>query len=197
MPRVLAPFLLPGSDDPNNPENRCRLPPSQGNFWQSPAFTNFEAMAAYWRVKSWQVNITVSGPVVGSIACGASMNAGDETQLVCGKEASGFVEAEMFSPLQEITVDALLLVNVSAIGIGVLLEFRDYPEGGDSFILWDTTDSSGGNQIILTMGSITKNLVGEYFGSDAYPDVIATGTMTAVEWWSYDGLYDTSTGEPL
>ena len=95
MPRVLAPFLLPGSDDPDNPENRCRLPPSQGNFWQTPLFTNAQAMIAYWRVRKWRVDITVSGGVVGSIGCDVEMNVPNESELVCGQVASGFGEAEM------------------------------------------------------------------------------------------------------
>ena len=196
MARVLAPFLLPGSDDPDNPENRCRLPPSQGNFWQTPLFTNAQAMIAYWRVKKWRVDITVSGSVVGSIGCNVEMNVANESELVCSQVASGFKEAEMEVSGEGYDTDVFLYVDVSPLGIFISLEFNDFPEGGDSFTQWNTTNSSGSNQITLTMGSITKNLVGEYFGS-GLPAPIATGTMTAVEWWSYDGLYNTSTGEPL
>ena len=191
MPRVLAPFLLPGSDDPDNSQNRCRLPPSQGNFWQTPLFTNAQAMIAYWRVRKWRVDIDVSGGVVGSIGCDVEMNVAIESQLVCSQIASGFAEAEMSSST------TFLIVDVSPFGIFIRLEFFGYPEGGDSAIQFGTTNSSGSNQITLTIGSITKNLIGQYFGSDPFPEVTATGTMNAVEWWSYDGLYNTSTGEPL
>lgn len=190
MARVLAPFLLPGSDDPDNPDNRCRLPPSQGNFWQTPLFTNAQAMIAYWRVRKWRVDINVSGGVVGSIGCDVEMNVANESQLVCSQIASGFAEAEMSLGT------TFLIVDVSPFGIFIRVEFNGYPEGGDSAIQIGTTNSSGSNQVTLTMGSITKNLVGEYSRPD-YPEPIATGTMNAVEWWSYDGLYSTSTGEPL
>ena len=196
MPRVLAPFLLPGSDDPDNPENRCRLPPSQGNFWQTPLFTNAQAMIAYWRVRKWRVDVAVSGGVVGSIGCDVEMNVANESQLVCSQIASGFAEAEMEVPLDEYNTPVFLFVDVSPVGILIDVTFNSFPEGGDSLMLFGTTNSSGSNQITLTMGGITKNLVGEYFGT-GQPIPTATGTMTAVEWWSYDGLYSTSTGEPL
>ena len=197
MPQVLAPFLLPGSDDPVDPNNKCRLPPSQGNFWQTPLFTNAEAMLAYWRVRKWRVDIEVSGPVIGSIGCDVVMDAGDESQLVCGPSADGFEEIEMPVTDEQYDTNVLLIVDVFPSGIFINLEFSDYPEGGDSLIQWGTTSSSGSNQITLTMGNITKNLVGKWLGSDQYDAVTATGTMEAVEWWSYDGLYNTSTGEPL
>jgi hypothetical protein len=196
MARVLAPFLLPGSDDPNNPQNRCRLPPSQGNFWQTPLFTNAQAMIAYWRVRKWRVDITISGGVVGSIGCDVEMNVADESQLVCSQTASGFGEAEMSVPSRGFDTTVFLIVDVSPFGIFITVEFDDFPEGGDTNMQFGTTNSSGSNQITLTMGSITKNLVGEYFGSGS-PVPIATGTMNAIQWWSYDGLYNTSTGEPL
>jgi hypothetical protein len=196
MPRILAPFLLPGSDDPENSQNRCRLPPSQGNFWQTPLFTNAQAMIAYWRVRKWRVDITVSGSVVGSIGCDVEMNIANESQLVCSQVASGLGEAEMEVSGEGYNSDVFLYVDVSPLGIFIRVEFNDFPEGGDSLTEWGTTNSSGSNQITLTMGGITKNLVGEYSGS-GFPVPIATGTMNAVEWWSYDGLYNTSTGEPL
>ena len=196
MARVLAPFLLPGSDDPDNPENRCRLPPSQGNYWQTPLFTNTQAMIAYWRVRKWRVDITFSGGVVGSIGCDVEMNVANESQLVCSQIASGFGEAEMEVPLEGYNTTVLLIVDVSPFGIFIRVEFNGFPEGGDSVMQFGTTNSSGSNQITLTMGGITKNLVGEYFGT-GQPIPTATGTMTAVEWWSYDGLYSTSTGQRL
>jgi len=196
MPRVLAPFLLPGSDDPDNPENRCRLPPSQGNYWQTPLFTNAQAMIAYWRVRKWRVDIDVSGGVVGSIGCDVEMNVANESQLVCSQIASGFGEAEMTVTDEGYNVLVLLLVDVSPFGIFIRVEFNGFPEGGDSLMQFGTTNSSGSNQVTLTMGSITKNLVGEYFGT-GFPVPIATGTMNAIQWWSYDGLYNTSTGQPL
>ena len=196
MARVLAPFLFPGSSDPNDPDNRCTIPPSQGNYWQTPLFTNAQAMIAYWRVRKWRVDVAVSGGVVGSIGCDVEMNVADESQLVCSQTASGFGEAEMPVTDEGYDTDVVLDVGVFPFGIFINVEFLDYPEGGDSLIQWGTTNSSGSNQITLTMGSITKNLVGEYFGSGS-PVPIATGTMNAVEWWSYDGLYNTSTGEPL
>jgi len=196
MARVLAPFLFPGSSDPNDPNNRCTIPPSQGNYWQTPLFTNAQAMIAYWRVRKWRVDVAVSGGVVGSIGCDVEMNVANESQLVCSQTASGFGEAEMPVTDEGYDTDVVLDVGVFSFGIFINVEFLDYPEGGDSLIQWGTTNSSGSNQITLTMGSITKNLVGEYFGSGS-PVPIATGTMNAVEWWSYDGLYNTSTGEPL
>jgi hypothetical protein len=187
MSRVLAPFLLPGSDDPNDPFNRCRLPPSQGNFWQTPAFTNAEAMFAYWRVRKWRVDVDVSGAVVGSIGCNVEMDAGNESQLVCAPSARKSVETRMPVPVlgPEYETDVVLAVDVFSFGIFIDVDFFDYPEGGDSLIQWGTTNSSGSNQITLTMGSITKNLVGQYFGSEQYPEVTATGTMNAVEFWPY------------
>lgn len=196
MPRVVAPFLLPGSDDPNNPENRCRLPPSQGNFWQTPLFTNAQAMIAYWRVRKWRVDITVSGGVVGSIGCDVEMNVPNESELVCGQVASGFGEAEMEVPLDGYNTDVFLYVDVSPFGIFIQVEYNDFPEAGDSLTQLGTTNSSGSNQITLTMGNITKNLVGQYSGTGS-PVPIATGTMNAVQWWSYDGLYNTQTGARL
>jgi len=153
-------------------------------------------MIAYWRVRKWRVDIDVSGGVVGSIGCDVEMNIANESQLVCSQIASGFGEAEMTVTDEGYNVLVLLLVDVSPLGIFIRLEFNGYPEGGDSAIQIGTTNSSGSSQVTLTMGSITKNLVGEYFGSGS-PVPIATGTMNAVEWWSYDGLYNTSTGQPL
>ena len=196
MARVLAPFLFPGSSDPNDPNNRCTIPPSQGNYWQTPLFTNAQAMIAYWRVRKWRVDVAVSGGVVGSIGCDVEMNVANESQLVCSQTASGFGEAEMPVTDEGYDTDVVLDVGVFSFGIFINVEFLDYPEGGDSLIQWGTTNSSGSNQITLTMGNITKDLVGQYFGSGS-PAPIATGTINAVEWWSYDGLYNTSTGEPL
>ena len=197
MPRIIAPFLLPGSNDPNDSFNKCRLPPSQGNFWQTPLFTNAEAMVAYWRVRKWRVDITVSGAVVGLIGCDVLMNAADESQLVCGQRAEKSEQAEMPVTGEGYDTDVFLYVDIRPFGIFIDLEFSDYPEGGDSVIRWGTTNSSGSNEIILTMGSITKNLVGKYFGSELYPAPTVTGTMNAVQWWSYGGTYNTQTGARL
>jgi hypothetical protein len=159
-------------------------------------FTNAQAMIAYWRVRKWRVDITVYGGVVGLIGCDVEMDVADESQLVCGQRAQGFGEAEMTVTDEGYDTLVLLLVDVFPSGIFIDLTFNSYPEGGDSLIQWNTTNSSGSNQIELKMGGITKNLVGEYFGSGS-PAPIATGTMEAVEWWSYGGTYNTSTGEPL
>jgi len=153
-------------------------------------------MIAYWRVRKWRVDIDVSGGVVGSIGCDVEMDVADESQLVCSQIASGFGEAEMSVPNQGYDTTVFLIVDVSSLGIFIRVEFNSFPEGGDSLMQFGTTNSSGSNQVTLTMGSITKNLVGAYFGS-GLPVPTATGTMNAVEWWSYDGLYNTSTGEPL
>jgi hypothetical protein len=153
-------------------------------------------MLAYWRVRKWRVNITASGGVVGSIGCDVEMNIADESQLVCGQRAQGFGEAEMFVPGDGIDTTVFLFVDVFPFSIFINLEFNDFPEGGDSLIQWNTTNSSGSNQIALKMGGITKNLQAQYSGGGT-PDPSATGTMEAIEWWSYDGLYNTSTGEPL
>ena len=199
MPRVLAPFLLPGSDDPDNPENRCRLPPSQGNYWQTPLFTNTEAMTAYWRVRKWRVDITVSGGVIGSIGCDVEMAVADETQLVCGQSAFESAQTAMaIKDIPGLPVTATLDVSVFSYGIYIYLDYEDFPEAGSSFTEWRTNDFSGSssNQITLTMGSITKNLLGQFIG-DVETQAIASGTMNAVQWWSYDGLYNTQTGELL
>ena len=153
-------------------------------------------MIAYWRVRKWRVDIDVSGGVVGSIGCDVEMNVANESQLVCSQIASGFGEAEMTVTDEGYNVLVLLLVDVSPFGIFIRVEFNGFPEGGDSLMQFGTTNSSGSNQVTLTMGSITKNLVGEYFGT-GFPVPIATGTMNAIQWWSYDGLYNTSTGQPL
>jgi hypothetical protein len=194
MARVLAPFLFPGSSDPNDPNNRCTIPPSQGNYWQTPLFTNAQAMIAYWRVRKWRIDVNVSDYVVGSIGCDVEMDATDESQLVCLRQADGFADGEMSVPTEGFDTGVYLEGIVNPFGIEIGLYFDSVPEGGDSFIKWETTDVSGPYQITLTMGSITKNLVGAY--SYSLP-ITATGTMNAVEWWSYDGLYNTSTGEPL
>jgi hypothetical protein len=153
-------------------------------------------MLAYWRVRKWRVNITVSGGVVGSIGCDVEMNIADELQLVCGQRAQGFEISEMSVPGYGIDTTVFLSADVFPFGIFIDLEFRDFPEGGDSLIQWATRDSYGSNQIALKMGGITKNLQGQYFGTgDPVPS--ATGTMEAIQWWSYDGLYNTSTGERL
>ena len=130
MARVLAPFLLPGSDDPNNQFNKCRLPPSQGNFWQTPLFTNAKAMIAYWRVRKWRVDVTVSGGVVGSIGCDVEMNVANESELVCSQIASGFAEAEMEVPLDGYNTSVFLFVDVSPVGILIDVAFNSFPEGG-------------------------------------------------------------------
>jgi hypothetical protein len=195
MARVLAPFLLPGSNDPADNYNKCRLPPSQGNFWQTPLFTNAQAMMAYWRVRKWKVDITVSGFVVGSISCDLDIIATDESDLVCGKQSSGNASTIMSTPSVESTTAVDLNVYLTAYEIRILINFENVPESGDSQIEWDTTSSSGSNQITLTIGDKTKNLVGAY-NSDAV-NVAATGTMKPVQWWSYDGLYNTKTGARL
>jgi hypothetical protein len=153
-------------------------------------------MIAYWRVRKWRVDITVFGGVVGLIGCDVEMDVADESQLVCGQRAQGFGEAEMSVPSVGIDITVFLFVDVFPFGIFIDLVFNNFPESADSLIQWDTTNSSGSNQVTLKMGTITKNLVGEDFGADS-PVPTATGTMEAVEWWSYGGTYNTSTGEPL
>jgi hypothetical protein len=151
-------------------------------------------MIAYWRVRKWRIDVNVSDYVVGSIGCDVEMDATDESQLVCLRQADGFADGEMSVPTEGFDTGVYLEGIVNPFGIEIGLYFDSVPEGGDSFIKWETTDVSGPYQITLTMGSITKNLVGAY--SYSLP-ITATGTMNAVEWWSYDGLYNTSTGEPL
>ena len=152
-------------------------------------------MIAYWRVRKWRVDITVSGGVVGLIGCDVEMDVADESQLVCGQRAQGFGEAEMTVD-EGYDINVRLVVDVFPFALFISLVFNSYPEGGDSGIQWDTTNSSGSNQIALKMGGITKNLQAQYSGGGT-PEPSATGTMEAVEWWSYGGTYNTSTGEPL
>ena len=194
MSKVLAPFLFPGSDDPDNPVNRCTIPPSQGNYWQTPLFTNAQAMTAYWRVRKWRIDINVSGDFNGTIGCDLEMNAADELELVCGRSGQGYSFTELYDPGEGEPIATQLFANVNAFGIGLDVEFS--PDEGDSFIEWGTTNSSGPSQIILTMGNITKSLGAQYDGP-SFRTVSATGIMGAIEWWSYDGLYNTSTGELL
>ena len=150
---------------------------------------------AYWRVRKWKVDITVSGFVVGSISCDLDIIATDESDLVCGKQSSGNASTIMSTPSVESTTAVDLNVYLTAYEIRILINFENVPESGDSQIEWDTTSSSGSNQITLTIGDKTKNLVGAY-NSDAV-NVAATGTMKPVQWWSYDGLYNTKTGARL
>ena len=154
-------------------------------------------MTAYWRVRKWRVDITVSGGVIGSIGCDVEMSVADETQLVCGQSA--FKSAQTAMAIQGgsgLPVTATLHVFVFQKGINITLDYENFPESGSSFTEWRTQDSSGSNQITLTMGSITKNLVGQFVG-DVETQAIASGTMNAVQWWSYDGLYNTQTGQRL
>ena len=156
-------------------------------------------MTAYWRVRKWRVDITVSGGVIGSIGCDVEMSVADETQLVCGQSA--FESAQTAMAIQDIPgliVTATLDVFVFPKGIYITLEYGNFPESGSSITEWRTEDSSGSssNQITLTMGSITKNLLGQFDG-DVETQPIASGTMNAVQWWSYDGIYNTQTGQRL
>ena len=194
MARVLAPIRQTG----------CNYLPSTSGFWKGPnpesVWTDEQAMAAYWRVKKWNLTGSVSGLVSGSCSCEIVVNASQESDLVCYTQSIS--SNELFSgditgfsaDIQPDGVVVILSVEYSKFDPDV---GRDVQVGGG--ITWfPATD--GSNEVIITLGGISRKMFGGYGGFQppgASDDVSATVSMTAVEWWSYDGLYNTSTGQPI
>ena len=154
-------------------------------------------MAAYWRVKKWNLTGSYSGLASGNVSCEIIVDKSQESDLVCYTQSSGgggsfsaniqpdgivvslYVEYEKIDPFNPINPGGLVLCN------GVFVWFPG---------------TSGGNQVTVTLGSINKVMSTNFFPSflpGSVNDISASVLMKAVEWWSYDGLYNTSTGQRI
>ena len=194
MARVLAPIRQTG----------CNFLPSTSGFWQGPnpesVWTDEQAMAAYWRVKKWNVTGSVSGLASGSCSCEIVVNASEESDLVCYTQS--------ISSEESVSGDITFIgADIQPDGIVIVLgvEYSKYdPDEGENvqvsggFTWFPATD--GSNQAIVTLGDISRKMFSLFspsFSPGESSDVSATVSMTAVEWWSYDGLYSTSTGQRI
>ena len=154
-------------------------------------------MAAYWRVKKWNLTASVSGLTSGNFSCEIIVDKPQESDLVCYTQSSGggslfsasiqpdgivvslFVEYEKIDPFNPINPGGLVLCN--------------------GYFLWFPS-TSGSNQVTVTLGTINKQMSADFVPSflpGSVNDVSASVLMKAVEWWSYDGLYNTSTGQRI
>ena len=192
MARVLAPIRQTG----------CNFLPSAGIYWQGPQeiWTDGEAMAAYWRVKEWDLTGSVSGLASGDCSCKIIVEKSEESDLVCYTQSA--------SPSQSLSGNiTYFYANIQPDGITVTLgvqyvkfdpaQERDVAVSG-GFSWFPAT--GGDNEVTVTLGSINKKMFAPFvfaFSPGESSDVSATVSMTAVKWWSYDGLYNTSTGQKI
>ena len=190
MARVLAPIS----------QTACNfLPSTGGGYWQS--WTDEEAMAAYWRVKKWNLTGSVSGLANGNCSCEIIVDKSQESDLVCYTQSV----SSLTSASDNITGFSAD-IQPDGIVVVITVEYTKFnPDTGEladcvGDFLW-FPGTSGGNQVTVTLGSINKKMFAGFVAGPSFPaantDASASVSMTAVEWWSYDGLYNTSTGQRI
>jgi hypothetical protein len=172
-----------------------------------------QMMAIYWRVKKWEIAVSGSGLLYQtpisfnniSYELVPAFQQTTEEQLVC---SSGF----FFSTnIVAITLpDAIFTLPLTGIFqlqfSGATKSDNTYSLSGRAVVDGDGYDgirtNSGGGSVVgawsvrFLGGSITGNLYSQTNGSwDGSGGIIMT--ISATEYWSYGGTYDTSTGESL
>jgi hypothetical protein len=171
-------------------------------------------MATYWRVRTWKfeanglVGDEISGPIYpfSSLIYVSSDNSTEE-QLVCenyfsyydgiNDEYSNifFENPEKSGSLYTSGITGNLRDPIEAIfGHRPAYSFRVYPEYPPAILDPLPNYFSGVFSIFGKTIPLIVFAIGE-IGDVAFANVKATLTPTL--WWSYDGMYNTSTGEPL
>jgi len=166
------------------------------------------AMAAYWRVKSWQVSFGFTYPdedlanktvnqtfSVTSPDFGIPITA--EEQLVCdnGLKAWDFDIPEPPPGIVSALSNASFSITTYSWSFN-----SDYAEFGELVFPFTESDTPPSYilPITITIGNYTTTLQAAGFGGGGGSDPgSGSGSITAVEFWSYGGTYSTSTGEPL
>jgi len=156
-------------------------------------------MAAYWRVKKWNLTGSVSGLANGNCSCEIIVDKSQESDLICYTQSvssSTSASGDISQFVADIQPDGIVVY----LGVEYLKLDPDTGELVNCFgyFVW-FPGTGGSNQATVTLGSINKKMFVGFVAGPSFPaantDASASVIMTAVEWWSYDGLYNTSTGK--
>lgn len=155
-------------------------------------------MSLYWRVKTWQIESIVGNIGIFNFSQGqkdlGSISATTEEELVCGKTYNNGTLIYATTEEGQVGVD---------FGLTYQPVFSKMDENYQMSLL--CSFFVAGNTLAAT------NIEGENIGNVQFQPVdisipIYTGVedggslsviISAKEWWSYGGTYDTSTGQPL
>jgi hypothetical protein len=166
------------------------------------------AMAAYWRVKTWQVSFGFTYPEQDlankTVTQTFSVTLPDfgipvtaEEQLVCDNGLRTW-DFDIPEPPPGI-VSALSNASFSITSYSWSFN-SEYTEEGELFFPFTTSETPPDYilPITITIGNLTTTLQAAGFGGGGGSlPTSGSGSITAVEFWPYGGTYNTSTGEPL
>jgi hypothetical protein len=158
-----------------------------------------QAMKMYWRVKTWEVRATLSGRTItppdnGEYVFTYGWDVIEEKELVCLKT---FSQKSGGSPFTENSF--VLYPNTNSTQLACSILFRPSDDGGEPSVSSAAFPIVGKTPFELSIlnfgdgGTCTlynPNSTLEGYGSISI-------VIKALEYWSYDGTYNTTTGEPL
>jgi len=157
-----------------------------------------QAMKMYWRVKTWEVRATLSGrtaipPDNGEYVFTYGWDVSKEEELVCLKTFSQKSGGSSFTENS-----FALYPNTNGTQLACSILFRPSDDGGEPNISSAYYSIVGKTPFELSIQNFGEGGTCTLYSSNTLP---AYGSMSivikALEYWSYGGTYDTTTGEPL
>lgn len=190
----------------------CLISQSKNNPSEYPFEVNLKnAMALFWKVKTWRVQGYITDTVVQPTYVKNDTSTfipSDEAGLVC---AAGFV-IDIFTD-SEFSFESIDIgfFNFDLTGGGAGFNDNSYVPKFFFEGVYTTSNSSRQGRSDIDPGQTSGNLTISGFAtvplyrqpdlppSDPLAPYYRDGdwTITPEEYWTYDGLYDASTGEPL
>ena len=166
-----------------------------------------EIMELYWRVKSWRLDY-VSGSENFYFGSSVETLTYTASQQALGSVVATSEESLVCNPYTLLSANAEYLLTFSggssSLSLGILLNSYFLKENETYYMeflfdmLFVTTQETGYEVGSLTINGLSVPLYGYIDGNQ--PDNIdgnISVSISATEYWSYGGTYDTSTGLPL
>ena len=183
-----------------------------------------KAMDVFWRIRSWELNtsITYSVPIDGvptqftvspqspyqftyrynsdPFSFGGPPLTSEE-ELVCGSEVSLIVGMEQYTINEPYGYLELISPQKSGSlyspGFNLFFEFEADVLGIETFLFTNGANGQPGGQKSFSIYESTPISVFFQEFQEDFTFVDATFSLEPTEWWSYGGMYNTSTGARL
>ncbi len=188
------------------------------------AFWSLEkAMEVFWRIRSWELNVSITysyiiDGVPAELTVGPSSpyqftwrydNGGDfsppltsEEELVCSSDVSLIVGMEQYIVNEPYGFLQFGFPQKNGLlyspGFDLYFEFQADVFGGGTILFANGANGqSGGQKSFSIYGSEPISVGFQTLIEDELTFADATFSLEPTEWWSYGGMYDTSTGARL
>jgi len=157
-----------------------------------------QAMKMYWRVKTWEVKATLSGrtntpPDNGEYVFTYGWDVSMEEELVCLKT---FSQKSGASPFTENSF--ALFPNTNGTQLACAILFTPSDDGGEPGVSSAIFPIVGKTPFELSIENFGEGGTCTLYNKPSQPGFGSISiAIKALQYWSYGGTYDTTTGEPL